>query len=206
MYLRRSSIEIRFDGGNTNMADIPETRQIRTMAVKVVAPLGLPTVAGVAESIVEQALEFCAEKMWVSGHGAVTELLRQGDEAARGYFIYGIAKYVAASLGETDENVRAVYVLDYDTVAEDLCFRAEATGAELIHLLIWTRRKTAALDSLVAAYDRALAQICSEKMGGSGATTVLDAHLVDDVDVAQRRGYGAFCTWVHQRPVQIWER
>jgi hypothetical protein len=76
----------------------------------------------------------------------------------------------------------------------------------LIHLLVWTQRKTAAFDSLVAALDRALAQAYSDTIGTRGVTTLLDVQVIDDADVKQRHGYGAFRAWVHLQPIQIWKR
>lgn len=180
--------------------------QVEAMAVKLAPPPQLPSVASTAESILNQAIEFCARKIGAGNCATVIGLLLQNDRSACEYCLYGVAKQVAASLGAMDENVREVYVLDYDATSEDLCFGAASPNTRLIHLCVWTEHKTAALDSLVAALDRALAQAYADTIDRRGLKTLLDVQIVDDSDVEQRHGYGAFWTWVHQKPVRIWQR
>jgi hypothetical protein len=186
------------------MAEILDTEQADLMTVELV-PFE-QSVTSVAEGILVEAIEFCAQKLGASSLTTVIDLLEHGDRAACEYCLYSIAKQVAASLGAMDENVKAVYILDYDATPQDLCFGTGAHGMRLVHLLVWTHRKTAALDSLVQALDSALVQACSDTIGVCGPATLLDVQTVDDLDVQQRHGYGAFGGWVHQQPIQIWER
>lgn len=188
------------------MAETLDTKQAKVMTVNLVASPQLPSVTSVAESILVEAIEFCAQKLGLGNLTTAIGLLEQGDRAACEYCLYSIAKHVAASLGEMDENLKAVYILDYDATPEDRCFGTEAQNIRLIHLLVWTRRKTAAFDSLVEALDSALVQACSDTIGVCGPTTLLDVQVVDDADIRQRHGYGAFRAWTHQKPIQIWER
>jgi hypothetical protein len=176
------------------------------MDVKIADPKELPSVTSTVEGMLTEAIEFCAQKIGVSSRAAVVDLLQQNDGTACEYCLYGLAKQVAASLGAMDENVKAVYILDYDSTPEDMCFGVGVQNTRLIHLLVWTKRKTAALDSLVEALDRALAQIYADMIGKHRLTTLLDVQVVDDADIEQRRGYGAFRVWLHQRPVRIWKR
>jgi hypothetical protein len=158
------------------------------------------------ESIISEAMAFCAQKIGVDSTEAVVDLLRQNDKTACGYCLYSIAKRLAASLGAVDEHVRAVYVLDYDATPEDLCFGTLDQGMPLIHLIVWAERKTAALSSLVAALDFALAQAYSDLVGGPEVGVLLDVQVIDDTDVENRTGYGALLQSIHHRPIQIWER
>jgi len=64
-----------------------------------------------------------------------------------------------------DENVKAVDTLDYDATRKDFCFGKAIQGTSLTHLIVWTQRKTAAFDSLVAALDRALVQGYADILG-----------------------------------------
>jgi hypothetical protein len=105
-----------------------------------------------------------------------------------------------------DERVKAVYVLDYDATPEDLCFGRLNQGTPLVHLIVWTKRKTAALRSLVAALDRALAQAYAELLGGCQIEILLDVQIIDDADVENRTGHGALLQAIHHRPIPIWER
>jgi hypothetical protein len=188
------------------MAETLDAKQADVMTVDLVASPELPSVTSLAEGMLVEAMEFCAQKIGASSLTKVIDLLEQRDRTACEYCHYGVAKQVAASLGAMDENVKAVYVLDYDATPEDWCFGTEAQTARLIHLLVWTRRKTAALDSLVEALDRALVQAWSDTVGVRVTATVLDVQVMDDVDVRQRHGYGAFRAWMHQQPIQVWER
>ena len=188
------------------MAETLDTKQAEAMAAKVANPIALPSVTSTAESMLVKAIEFCAKKIGASSRATVIDLLEQKDRTACEYCLYGVAKQVAASLGAMDENVKSVYILDYDATPEDLCFGAGAQNARLIHLLVWTQRKTAAFDSLVEAWDRALAQAYSDTIGVPGRTTLLDVQVIDDADVKLRHGYGAFRAWMHQQPIQIWKR
>lgn len=184
-----------------------------------------PDASSASETILAQALAFCAQKMGFDDLEATAEHLRQGNRTACGYCFYSIAKQVAEAIGSLDENVRTVYTLDYDATPEDLCFAQDpparngvAWGASLIHLIVWTRRKTAALTSLAAALDRTLAQAYSELLGAHKATnghalrgprlpsSLLDVQVIDDSDVEADIGYAALLGSIHHRPIQIWER
>ena len=188
------------------MAETLDTKQAEATDVRLADPLGLPSLPSAAESMLTEAVEFCAQKIGVSSHATVVDLLRRNDGTTCEYYLYGVAKQVAASLGAMDENVKAVYMFDYDATPGDLCFGAGAPNTRLIHLLVWTQRKTAAFDSLVAALDRALAQAYSDTIGTRGLTTLLDVQVIDDAEVKQRHGYGAFRAWMHQQPIRIWKR
>ena len=188
------------------MAETLATDQVGTKDVRPTDPFELPSVISTAESILAEAIGFCAQKIAVSSRATVVDLLRQNDRTACEYFLYGMAKQVAVSLGAMDENVKVVHTFDYDATPQDLCFSEGTHNTRLIHLLVWTQRKTAAFDSLVAALDRALAQVYADTIGKRGLVTLLDVQTVDDADVKQRRGYGAFHAWMHQKPIQIWKR
>ena len=159
-----------------------------------------------ADLLESSSVTSAAQKVGVGSHATVVHLLRQKDRTACEYCLYGMAKQVAASLGAIDENVKEVYFFDYDATPEDLCFCTGTHNTWLIHLLVWTQHKTAALNSLVAALDRALAHTFCDTIGTHGLTTLLDVQIIDDTDVQQRHGYGAFRAWVHQTPIQIWRR
>ncbi len=164
-----------------------------------------PDAASTAESIITRSMEFCAKKMRLENTHAVLEHLRVRNATACSYCQYSIAKQVGDSLGALDENVKAVYVLDYDATPEDICF-ATTKSSVLIHLIVWAERKTSALDALVAALDRALTQDYGKLLDMEQLEHLLDVQVVDDADVEGRIGYGAMLSSLHQRPIQIWKR
>jgi hypothetical protein len=185
------------------MVETLATKRAQTMDVRLAS---LPGATDSTENTLSEALQFCARKIGVDSLEAVVDLLRQNDRMACEYCLYSMAKRVAASLGAVDENVRAVYVLDYDATPEDICFGTLHQGAPLVHLIVWAERKTAALSSLVAALDRALAQAYTDLVGGPQVESLLDVQVIDDADVESRTGHGALLQAIHHRPIQIWER
>jgi hypothetical protein len=167
--------------------------------------LRLPDADSTAEVALDEALEYCAQKMGLAGRPAVVDHLRQGDRSACKYCQYSIAKHVAGSIGALDENVKAVYVVDYDATPQDLCFYEGPQGSQ-IHLIVWAERKTGALASLVGALDRALVERYNDVMGTHQLAHLLDVQVVDDADVNNRVGYGAMLSSLYQRPIQLWKR
>jgi hypothetical protein len=181
-------------------------KEARRMDTEVAEPLpGPPDVAGTARVILTQAMEYCARKMRLGSRQTVLNRLMNGDGQVCEYCHYSVAKQTAEALGALDENIKAIYIHDYDATPEDLCF-GEVGQALPIHLIIWTQRKTAALNAVVETWNRALAQGYAEMMGGGQPAHLLDVQMVDDADVEKRSGYGALLFSLHQRPLQIWRR
>ena len=164
----------------------------------------LPDAASVAEDALAAGLKFCVQKMALAGQQTAIGRLQQGDGTARSYCYYGIARHLAESLGALDENVKAVYVVDFDATADDVSLGEKQTS--LIHLIAWAERKTSALDSLVEALDRALLQHYTDLVGKHQLAHLLDVQVVDDADVKNRVGYGAMLSSLYQRPIQVWKR
>ncbi|MDY6878438.1 MAG: hypothetical protein SWK90_19845 [Chloroflexota bacterium] len=188
------------------MAEIFPTQQTNVMELEFsTPPLRLPDAESTAEFVLTKMLKFCAQKTGVDDVSAVIDHLQQNDNTACQYCRYGMAKQVGESLGALDENIKAVYTLDYDATPEDLCF-GETPQTLLVHMIIWAKRKTGALDSLVAALDRALAQKYGDLIGNHQLVHLLDVQVVDDADVQNRTGYGASLSSLHHRPIQVWER
>ena len=179
------------------------TKMVRDVGVEIA--LRSPSAESTAEIALAQALDFCAQKAGLADRQAVIDSLREGDCNACKYCCYSIGKQVAESLGSLDEKVKAVYISDYDATAEDLCF-GEARQALPIHLIVWVDRKTSALESLVDALDRALANRYADVIGPSELAHLLDVQLVNDHEVKNRIGHGALLTSLHNRPIKFWER
>ena len=159
-----------------------------------------------AEDVLAQALSYCAGKMGLDGPQTVTERMRQGDGVAYGYCLYSVAKQVAEAIGSLDENVRVVYTFDCDATPQDECLGEVARGMPLVHLLVWTQRKTAALRALIAALDRALVRAYADVLEEGRPASLLDVQVIDDDDVGRRSGYGALLGSMYHRPIQVWQR
>jgi hypothetical protein len=168
-------------------------------------PLRLPDAASTAEIALAQAMEYCAQKMGLADGQSAVERIKEGNLAACSYCRYSVAKQVGEALGALDENIQAAYVFEYDATPQDLCF-GEAMQASPIHLLIWTGRKTEALNSLVEALDRALATSFVKILGHGPRAHVLDVQIVDTHEVENRSGYGALLSSLYHRPIKVWAR
>jgi len=191
----------------TGLAQMDEGIDVRAASgCSVSAPLQCAEMSISADELLAQALSYCAAKMGLDGPQAVAERMRQGDGAASGYCLYSVAGQVAEAIGSLDRNVRAAYVFDCEATPEDECLGEVARGAPLVHLLVWTQRKTAALGALVSALDRALVRAYAAALGVGRPASLLDVQVIDDADVGRRSGYGALLGAMYHRPVQVWER
>lgn len=168
------------------------------------APVALTDADSIAQAVVDEALSFSVRLMGLDTPSQVVDLLRQGYADVLNRFQYGLSRQVAAQLGALDEDVQAVYVYDADSTGDD--GDAEAAVDPMIHLIIWARRKTAALTSLVAALDRALVQRCAGLMNKPRLTYLLDVQIIDDAEVNNRTGYAALLSSTYHRPMQIWTK
>ncbi|MBN1581027.1 MAG: hypothetical protein JXA89_10020 [Anaerolineae bacterium] len=188
------------------MAGTLVTQQTKEIDIQFASSPALPDVATMANHILSEAIAFCAAKMGVDGPTAVVNLVKQNEKDACTYCLYGIAKRVAVSLGTMDENVKAVYVHDYDATPEDICFGTLNQNTPLVHMIVWTERKTAALNSLIAALDRALGQFYADLIDKPQIKSLLDVQMVDDAEVENHVGSGALLHSIHHQPIRVWQR
>lgn len=156
-------------------------------------------------AVLSQAIAYSAEKARITELQVAIERIRTGDSQVCEYCNYSLAKQVAASLGALDENVTAAFIYDYDAPAEDLSF-GEFGRSLPIHLILWAKRKTAALNAVVETWDRALTQRYAEVIGGQQPSHMLDVQVVDTTDVVKRIGYGAMLFSLHHPPTEVWKR
>ncbi|MBN1178112.1 MAG: hypothetical protein JXD18_02805 [Anaerolineae bacterium] len=183
-----------------------ETKTVKKVVQRTTDDLELvlSDATGMAETAIEDALGSCAQKVGVDRETAVSRL-REGDLSACSYFHYTLAGHAAEWLGAWDENVKAVYIYDYDATAEDVCF-GKPGQQRMLHLLVWAHRKTQALAAISNALDRALVDGYVESVGARGVKHVLDVQAVDDDEVQNNIGCGALLHSLHTRPIRIWER
>jgi hypothetical protein len=180
------------------------TQKTKVKKVQLAASVST-NVADLAEQTMAQSLAFCAQKMGLPSPEMAIELLCQADPTACRYWHYGLAKEVAAQLGKWDENIKSVYVCDYDATPEDLSF-CEAGPSSQVHMIAWTQPKTGALTALIETLDHALAECCAEQIDLPKLSHLLDVQVVDDAEVENRIGYGAMLSSLYNRPIQIWQR
>jgi len=157
-----------------------------------------------AKTLLAETLDFCGRQMGIDDRETIADHLRQGNSSACNIFFSRLGKLVAEYLGTLDEDVRAVYLCDLLTT-KDVRF-GETRQVSPVRLIVWTRRKTAALNSLVAAIDRALVQGYADLIRTHQLTHLLDAQMMDDSEVKSGSGYGGFLFSLNLTPTQIWKR
>ena len=181
------------------------TRKAQTQTVAPDLELVLSDAVGMVEGAMSQALDFCAQKMALDSREAVVSRLQRSDPGALGYVYYSLANQAAEWLGAWDESVKAVYLYDFDATAEDGCF-GEADRSPLLHLIVWARRKTGALNAVLGILDRALVQAYADLTGKSELKHLLSAEVIDDDGMQNSIGCAALLRSVHTRPLRVWER
>jgi hypothetical protein len=181
-------------------------QQTGAVRVRLAMPLmQLSDVASAAESAVDAALEFCAQKMTAGNQQSIISRIQEGDAVTCSYWSYGLGQHVAKQLGSMDADIKCLYLYDYDATAEDVVF-GEKRSLTPVHMIAWVQPKTAALNSLVEVIDRSLVEACHTRLGLPKLGHMIDIQMVDDVEVEQRLGYGAMIMSVHRAPIKIWAR
>jgi len=188
------------------MTEVVSLSNNKSAAVHLSVPsLQLPDMTSAAETMLSKALDYCAQKVNVGDYETIVKRLESGDSLTSGFFQYSLANQLAEYLGVLDEDIRAVYLYDYDATPEDMAF-AQLRQASLIRLIVWTRRKTNALQALIAAASRALSDKYAGLVGTDERKHVLDVQVIDDSDVNQRIGYGGLLSSVQYQPIRLWQR
>ncbi len=156
---------------------------------------------------VRTAVEFSASKAFGGDVERTRKALSQGHCEVCDYVRHNLALRVGGYLGQTDPTVKAVYLFETEEQVEfgDSDLPTLPAG---ISLIAWVDRKTAALAALTKALESSLAE-SRRALGCVKARPMcfyLDVHVVDDVDVQERRGYGALVNSVHVEPMRVWAR
>jgi len=162
-----------------------------------------------ADQMVKSAVAFCAGKEFAGDTERTRQALGRGQCSACEYMRYSLAKQVGDYLGRIDPTLKAVYAFEAesDEIDEPTTHRRHASPG--ISLIAWVDRKTAAFSALVAAVEAELSdsrRALLDCANSAPACYFLDVHMVDDVDVHERRGYGALINGLHLRPLQMWAR
>lgn len=163
----------------------------------------------IVANMMNQAVEFCAEKAGLKGTQQTRHALRSGDCCVCEYLHFALAQQVAEYLGSVDDTVQAIYTFEpeygigfEDTVSDRPNFSPR------LNLIARVSRKSAALSSVVASLGSALAEECRQ-LGCSKANALcyeLDVKVVDNDEVQKRVGYGALISSLYVRPIEVWHR
>ena len=166
--------------------------------------LTYPDAANAASGALTAALEFCAGKMGLSGSDAALDLLKDGDSRALSYFEYDLGKQIAEYISALDAEVQSAYLYEDEATPEDSAFGEPRPT--MVHMILWAKRKTKALSSVVAGMEQALGRRWADLIGVSQPVHLLDAQIVDDNEVRAGTGLAALLKGIHQPPLPIWKR
>ena len=156
-----------------------------------------------ADAILNRALACCLDEIPLKNQAALVECLRQGNHTANSRYKHNLAQQMAEHLGMCDDDVKVVYIYDHDI--EDTHWDEEWSPL-IVHLIVWAQPKTAALNSLIAALNRALTRCYGDLIGDLPPVHLLDVQVIDDVEVKNRAGYASLLFSPHFRPLVVWKR
>jgi len=159
--------------------------------------------------MVDQALEFCAEKAGLKDKEQARRALLAGDCCACEYLRHALAQEMARYLGSVDDTIRAVYTFEPEqATGGDVAIPARPNLSPGFSLIARVNRKSAALSSVVASLKLALAEE-HRRLGCPKANALcseLDVRVIDEDEVEKRTGYGALIHSLYARPIEVWHR
>ena len=163
----------------------------------------LTSLQEVAETIQIDALQH-AYAMSIHPARAVdlAELLRWHDFV--NHFKFGVAERIANTLAAHDEHVQAIYTFD-PNLSADAETETYAPLDPSVNLLVQVTSKTAALQSFIAAIDKALTKQANTLPSPlfSSLETMLNAIVITGEDVRQKQGYAALLSSLYLKPRRI---
>ncbi len=158
----------------------------------------------VAETIQIDALQHAHAKFTQPMRAAdLAELLQRNDFID--HFKFGLAERIANTLAAHDELVQAIYYFD-PNLSSDAETEVYAPLDASVNLLVQVASKSAALESFIAALDDALTQEARKLPSPlfSSLVSILNAILITQDDVDQRRGYAILLSSMYLKPRQVW--
>lgn len=186
---------------DTNNIQIQNARQNKESVISV--PNRLDPVNAV-ESMIVKSLKTSAQKMELSDIETLVSHLNKRNSMAINYFRYDVARELGEVLGKWDKNIKAVYFWDNDDTSTAEGSLENKPVFSLIHMIIWSQKKTKALNALIEAIDRVMVQQFRGLTGLIKLENVLDIQVVDDEEVRNRTGYAALLNSIYQPPIQLW--
>jgi hypothetical protein len=135
--------------------------------------------------------------------------MRSGDCSVCEYLRYALAKGVAEYLGSMDDTVKAIYIYEPEyATSMDVAIPSRPNLSPGINLITWVSRKSAALSSVVASVNSALAEECKQLAcpKANALCYQLDVEVADDDEVYRQTGYGLLINSLYVRPIEIWQR
>ena len=163
----------------------------------------------IVADMVEEALEFCAEKVGLKDKEQARRVLLTGDCCACEYLRYALAQKMAEYMASVDDTITAVYIFEPEqATGGDAAIPSHPRLSPGFNLIVRVSRKSAALSSVVASLRAALAAEFA-RLGcpkANALCSALEVGVVDEDEVEKRTGYGALINSLYVRPIEVWHR
>lgn len=163
-------------------------------------------------AMLDNALEYCMDKCRLCKSSDVIERMKSGDATINGYFRYGLSMEIARYIKRNIPCVRGIYL--YGSTLTDEFYQSSDIGAMLtdkcritsdiniiVHLSKCRHFDRILIDNLNNHLTKCYCEIVGLMF--SSRFSVLDAHLVDDKDVKQRKGLAALIRSVFTPPIKL---
>ena len=123
------------------------------------------------------------------------------------HFKFALAGRIAETLAAHDEHVQAVYYFD-PNLNPDAGTEEYLPLDVSVNLLVLVEAKSAAIELFITALDRALTQQISALPSAvlKEPSSILNAILITEADVAQGRGYAVLLSSMFTKPLRVWSR
>jgi len=160
-------------------------------------PSGLATAEVPNGILFEQALECCSHRYGLSTEAVLLQL-EEGDCEMHSTFRYGLAKGLSRYLASLGSVFREVYVYG-SSIGES------ANPASDIDVIVVVERRRDEIANLLKRLNLSLTCHYRRLVGlQRGPTSLLDIHVIEKKEQAERSGYGAVIDGLHSRPICLW--
>ncbi len=163
-----------------------------------------------ANDMVNKALEHCGQAKFGGDAEEAARALHQGRCDVCGILSGCLVQEVGEYLGRTDRMVKEVYQIQAEKSPAGAKADARSTPGHNggINLVAWVDRKSAALVALGGTLEAGIAERLRsfDCKNSTPACYMMQIQLVDDREVRERRGYGAFVDNPYLRSTRVWRR
>jgi predicted nucleotidyltransferase len=145
----------------------------------------------------EEALDACAHRYGLSAEAVLLQL-EAGDRQMHSTFRYGLAKGLSRYLASLGSIFHEVYVYG-SAIGES------ANPASDIDVIAVVERRRDEIANLLKRVDLSLTCHYRQLVGlKRSPASLLDIHVVERREQAERSGYGAVLEGLHTRPICLW--
>jgi hypothetical protein len=162
-----------------------------------------------ADKMIENGLELCAETFFTGNTDWALQALRQGRDDVCTALSDSLGIQISEYLGGMDKTVKVIFRYEADDeYSHDETLNDTTQGWRgSINLVAWVDRKSAALSALVATLKSSLDESQKRRIWRSPESTSgisLDVAMVDDEDVRDQRGVGVIAKGQRIYSTQVW--